>query len=829
GELRLNAKSTDFADRPILKRQLGDDPAADKYPNAQDRPVGLPFDNGDRRFVLAGIAARDGVIVCSMIRQNELLLVDARSGEVTRKVAVDNPRGVAFDSQGRLLVLSGTKLLRFASLDAAAENIALGPLEDPRHVALDAAGNFYVSDRGRSHQVKVFSPDGKSLRVIGKAGEPTTGEYDPLHMNNPNGLSIDSQGRVWVAESDYHPKRISLWTAEGELLRAFYGPGEYGGGGVLDSQDKTRFFYKGLEFRLDWQQGTDRLVRIYYRPGDLLQADFGPYSPDTPLYPPARPGERYFTSCYTHFPTNGDQAAFLWRDDGTRVRLVAGLGSVHGWPVLKSEPFRALWPEGMNPLGDRNQISAVFSWTDGNGDGLPQPGEVKIARGTCSGVATMPDLSFVCARLNDKTVAFAPTGYNEHGAPQYQVEAPQVLAEGAQGAVSSGGEQALTEPEGWTIHTNAPAPYSAFGLGGTFRGEPRWSYPSAWPGLHASHESAVPDRPGMLIGTTRLLGGWIRPRGGAGPLFAINGNMGNMYLMSADGLFVATLFHDIRLRPNWAVPNAVRGMDVSNVSLHDENFWPSITQTADGSVFVVDGARVSLVRVDGLESIRRIPATTLEVTTQDLDRARDWFATTEAERHAKQGSGVIAVPLVATARQVDGKLDDWPATTDWASIDRRGTKANFDSHSRPYEVSAAVALSNTHLFAAWRTTERDLLANSGETPLGLFKHGGCLDIMLATDPSAPAERVLPVAGDERLLITRVRGETRALVYRARVAGSKEPVGFSSPWRTINFDAVEDVSGEVKLAADDAGNFEISVPLSVLHWEPKVGTVYRADL
>ena len=60
---------------------------------------------------------------------------------------------------------------------------------------------------------------------------------------------------------------------------------------------------------------------------------------------------------------------------------------------------------------------------------------------------------------------------------------------------SSGGDQALTDASGWTVTTNAPAPFSAHGLGASFRGEPRWSYPSAWPGLHASHEAAVPDRP----------------------------------------------------------------------------------------------------------------------------------------------------------------------------------------------------------------------------------------------------------------------------------------------------------------------------------------------
>ncbi|HEY1784283.1 MAG TPA: hypothetical protein VGG30_01995, partial [Pirellulales bacterium] len=831
GELRLTAKSRDLGDVPIFKQQLGDDPRPKENTDPKLWAEKLPgFDAGDRRFVLAGIAARDGVVVCSLVRQNELLFVDARSKDVVRKVPVDNPRGVAFDSEGRLLVLSGTKLLRFASPDGLASEVIRGNLEDQRQVTLDAAGNFFVSDRGQSHQVKVFSPAGKLLRTIGKAGEPATGDYDPLHMNSPNGLGIDSQGCLWVAEADFHPKRVSLWTPEGELLRAFYGPGEYGGGGVLDSRDKNRFFYKGQEFRLDWKQGTDKLLRVFFRPSELFEAHGGPYSPDTPLYPPARSGERYFTSCYTHNATGADPVSFVWHDDGPVARLVAALGDARGWRVLKSEPFRASWPAGIDPLSqDYRNPSAEFVWTDGNGDGLPQPAEVKIVKGLCAGVTTMDDLSFVCGRFDGRAVEFTPTGYNEHGAPQYNLDAPRVRAEEAQGPVSSGGGQAMTEPEGWTIHTNAPKPYSAYGFGGTFRGQPRWSYPSVWPGLHASHEAAVPDRPGMMVGTTRLLGGWIRPPGDAGPLFGVNGNMGNMYLMSADGLFVATLFHDSRVRPNWAMPTAVRGMDVGGLSLHDENFFPSLTQTADGDVFVVDGARMSLVRVDGLDSIRRIPHATLEVTSGDLDRAREWFTLADARRRSQEGSDTLDVVVRGRPPQVDGKLDDWPPTVQWATIDRRGTAANFNSASRPYNAAAAVTISGDRLYAAWRTTEKDLLRNSGETPDALFKTGGCLDLMLGTDNAAKADRRQPAAGDLRLLVTLVKGKPRAMLYRARVPGAKQPVRFSSPWRTITFDSVEDVSDSVVLAAGGDGNFEISVPLARLAWEPRAGASYRADL
>jgi hypothetical protein len=101
--------------------------------------------------------------------------------------------------------------------------------------------------------------------------------------------------------------------------------------------------------------------------------------------------------------------------------------------------------------------------------------------------------------------------------------------------------------------------------------------------------------------------------------------------------------------------------------------------------------------------------------------------------------------------------------------------------------------------------------------------------MLATDPAAAPDRSAPAPGDQRLLITRVKGQTRALLYRARVPGTKEPVSFSSPWRSISLDAVEDVTSSVTLASDKNGNYEISIPLAALHWQPKPGETYRADL
>ena len=352
-----------------------------------------------------------------------------------------------------------------------------------------------------------------------------------------------------------------------------------------------------------------------------------------------------------------------------------------------------------------------------------------------------------------------------------------------------------------------------------------WSYPSLWPGLHASHEAPVPDRPGVVVGHTRLVGDIITPTNGE-PMFLLNGNHGPIYVFTVDGLFVGQIFQEMRVGRPWSMPLAPRGMLLNDITPSDENFWPFVTQTADG-IYLSAGRTNSIVKVEGLETVRRLPTADLTVTPDALDRARESMARAEAARQASQGRGVLVVPIREKAPTVDGKLDDW-ADAEWIDIDKRGTRAYFNSDKKPYDVTAAARVSGDRLFVAWRTGDKDLLQNSGETPNALFKTGGALDLMIAADPKANPKRTQPAAGDQRLLVTMVAGKPRAMLYQAVVPGTKEPVPFSSPWRTITLDRVTDVSDKIELAAAD-GNYELAVPLSLLGLEPRPGLELRGDV
>jgi streptogramin lyase len=71
----------------------------------------------------------------------------------------------------------------------------VGQLRSPAQVALDAAGNLWVADRGHDRVVS-FAPDGS---VLGAFGEPGTG---PGQLLAPTGIAVDCHGLVTVAEAN---------------------------------------------------------------------------------------------------------------------------------------------------------------------------------------------------------------------------------------------------------------------------------------------------------------------------------------------------------------------------------------------------------------------------------------------------------------------------------------------------------------------------------------------------------------------------------------------------------------------------------------------------
>jgi hypothetical protein len=788
----------------------------------------------DAGTVLGGIAVRNGVLVVAMRAKDALTFVDTRVAvgkETGREIAqahVKDPRGVAFDRQGRLLVLSGTELYRYDA-DMAAGTLAKrqvlvrAGLEDPQRISLDPDGNIYVSDWGESHQVKVFASDGRALRTIGKPGAPRVGPYDEQHMNCPLGVTITPDKHVWVAESFRAPKRVSIWNLDGTFVKAMYGPAKYGGGGCLDEQDPTRFYYAeqemALQYRLDWQSGTARLSDIYYLRGkDDLPQPPRYLGPQKPIYVQ---GRRYMTNSYSTWATYGAAVVSVWQMRNEIAEPVAVIGQAAMWPALENEAFKSKLPKDVNLTDPK----LLFAWSDRNGDRQVQVEELTFQK--CNGsvlyVTIQPDLSALVSTAT-QILRLPVQGFAETGAPLYDVTSAQMLADEPDAILGGNNTEALLGKDGSVVRVGGP-------LRGYRDGKLMWTYSNQWPSLHAGHEApSRPQYPGQLIATTRLMNWAFTPAGTDLELWALNADRGNSYLFSTDGLYVGELGRQASLAEPWP-QQAQRGQSLTNVNFYGENFWPTINQTTDGKVYMINGKQFcGIVRVDGLESLRRLPQTSVSVTPELLAQAQVYSLGQETARQQKQAAQVLQVAIRIEAPTVDGKIDDW-AKAQWVRLDE--------------DIEAAVCLAGDRLYAAWKTSDPDLLKNTGESgPSLLFKTGGALDLMLATAPAAKADRTQPAAGDVRLLVSKVQGQTLAVLYRPVVPGTPKPLLFSSPARTVTIARADTISYQVKVATairivttqtwqgpknDTYHDYELSVPLKTLRLSIQPGQEIRGDI
>jgi hypothetical protein len=852
GELRLHELVNDSRRKTSAPRNprlgTGEDPSvlnpSWKFPNPSLDGVG-------------GLAAHNGLVIVSLTKLNQLLLVDAAQPRALGTLPIPDPHGLLADGGGSLLVISQKKVLKIALPESVSSAADLGKpqvlidagLEDPQGITMDSRKNLYISDWGTSNQVKVFSPQGKFLSAIGTAGVPASGPYDAKLMHHPKGVAIDSRNQLWVAEEDFQPKRVSVWSLSGQLLRAFYGPVTYGGGGNLDPRDKTLFYLDGMTFRLDWTTGESRLTAIHYRAKDgdpqlvpefhnpdaekaSFQEKGGRYkgagaseSPDLPIYVGSN---KYFTNAYNSNPYTGTPVVGLWIDKAGVAVPVAVFGAADSWQLLQDTGFRSRVASPA-AAGKANLAGYTFAWSDLNGNGIAEPNEVTLAPGTVHSVTVSANLELV----TDTATSYKPVGFSKNGAPLYDLNKSAVLCPQTQKPTSTGGQQVLPSASDWTVLTTGPKPFASESVAGAERGVAKWSYPSLWPGLHASHNSPTPAFPGELIGTTRLLGPSFQLRNpGNVELWAINGNKGNIYLFTTDGLFVATLFKDSREpSSSWTQRSkAIRGMSVSGLTTGEENFWPSITETERGEVYVVTNFP-AIVRVDGLDTIRRIAPSTIRVSPEMPAQART-LGSTELTRQApnQAGPAMLVVPVSAQPLALDGDLSKWDPKQ-FVVIDDQANNAGQGGSAKP--PAAALRVAGDRLYAAFRTGDPHALDNSGSSLQNLFKTGGALDLMLATDPNSDPRRKSAAAGDIRLLVSMVRGQPKAMLYRpVASSGPKNSTLFESPLRTLKFDDVEDVSQYLRLAKDaaaSAGDFEFSIPLAVLGLKAVPGTTVRGDL
>jgi sugar lactone lactonase YvrE len=172
------------------------------------------------------------------------------------------PHGIHVDRDGNIWVTDGQDNLPRRARGAAAD----APLPPPPAKVV-------------GHQIYKFSPDGKLLLTLGKAGGNQPGqEPDPASFYQPNDVITNAAGEIFVCEGHSSNQgaiaRISKFDKNGKFIKE-WGKWGRGGAGEFDQPHALAFDSKGRLFIAD--RGNNR-IQIYDQDGRFLEMGLEQFS-----------------------------------------------------------------------------------------------------------------------------------------------------------------------------------------------------------------------------------------------------------------------------------------------------------------------------------------------------------------------------------------------------------------------------------------------------------------------------------------------------------------------------------------------------------------------
>ena len=761
-----------------------------------------------------GLAVANQRVYVAMHDDNQVLVFDANSGNQVDQIPVPAPAGLFAEPNHSILAVSEQHVVRINPANKQLQSVVSSGLVAPRCVTEDSKGRIYVSDWGNSFQVKVFAANGTAQRSIGEAGgRPWVGAWDHNGMLMPTGIAVSGDGKLWVAEDDSSPSRISVWNPDtGAFVKEYLGPTAYGGpGSIINPKDPTDANGMGTRFKISIPGKSWTPRAIIERRMDINQ----PFAINGAV--PATPGQRVLYHDGQEYQT---VVAFdgltIHKRKGDLLEPVAAIGSLR-IPDNGDGTGRTLWDSdlgrrlvtGFYPPFFAGKAGSNYTWTDTNGDGLVQPDEMQWLRvlsgNDTYGPGTQPtafdywgmaigddwsiyfsgiykNQSFIY-RLDVKswTAAGAPI-YDIHDAKPIVVRARAVEPMGLFAA--SGGRvvaaysyEAPTSPNAvkcfdrdgkslWAIRMPKPAP------AGPGQG------PQDILVQNVITEFHVP-------GIGNVFGSWLW-----------HGNY-HPYLFTDDGLYVSSLLDETRIGPS-----AMFGESY-------ENYY----QDPQGVPYIIHGGTdaYNVLRIEGLTQGGRFQQP-FNYSQQDFDKASAFRLIPAPKAVPKP---IVNVAWAVQPPKIDGNLSDWNM--------RAGA-----SLQGPKDRSAQVAITRdaTNLYLAFQVTKDRPFSNKGSNWQTLFLSGDCVDLMLST--GAAGAHSDPTAGDIRLLFSMYQGKPVAVLYRPVVTGTAQPIQLMA----ARIDTIQQLSS-ARVAIVPSGNsyvVEASVPLADLGVDPGAsGTALKGDV
>jgi sugar lactone lactonase YvrE len=743
-----------------------------------------------KSYNLGGLAVAGGKIYVGSRNKNAVLVFDATSGKKLDPIPLKGVRHLAAKADalyaaaddGVYRVKDGKRMIAAGKMKLT--GLAIGP-----------KGDLWVSDQ-TSHQVHRFSLAGKRVDTLGTPGGPYKGAYDPNRMVNPAGLTFGPEGKLWVTEKRWNPKRVLAWNLKSKkVVYEKFGIPHYGGDGSgFDPENPRRWIGLGCFWDVDIDKGTAKPTHIMA----MDEAHFKYYHPQ---------GYTFFREAGRTFLYTRGKISLICEvfKDGTIREIAAATGTHHfaygcDWkpPQAYIDAFYAKWPDKRKEEkpgrgGDGKPWAgrvAGMLWVDRNADGKMQKKEISFTEervGFAGGAwgSRQDSLTFrfgVTVDKQVKMVEIKPEGFLANGVPDYPTLGEAMKTATTDIGLTSGykrrGVATARDRFGRFVFNSDPE-MNAYDA----KGKHLWSYPNRWSNVHGSHKAPLPET-GVMQGTMGFLG--MAPFDDQTDVFFINGNHGRCYLMTSDGLYLDETFTDVRVS---YLKNEYR--------LGGEIFGGTFDRAKDGNYYVQIGhGPYRIYQLHGLDKAKRIHGS-LAVSKQQVAAAE--------RKKLRQ----VARKQVAKTFSIPGRLK-------W-------------DQSGKFKAQLVAKVEGDHLHLTYQVEDPSPWVNNGRDWTTLFATGDTVDMQIGVNAKSDAKRRKPVEGDQRLLIGSFEGKPIAVLYQHRKPGGKNPIKFTSPWRGEKVDHVERISdAKIEVKKTNRGYVvDAKIPLKSIGLNPSVNAL-RAD-
>ena len=701
-----------------------------------------------------------------------LVAVNFLNGKKTQQWSSSDFNMQAFDfaTDGTLISVANGRINR-SMLDRTTGSIRHEPLND---MAFDSKGRFsldvshdriLLGDRQRK-KLLLFDRKGTLIKEIGEGHGRKPGPWNPYVIHKASAVALSGNGDLWLAEASFAPKRIGRFDQNGNHIRDYLGNPMYGGGGRLDP-DLKRFFYRGMEFELDWNNGTSRLKNhndVVYAP-KTLDPGASSFSFTTMGRPHFVDGRRYLVS----------GLRVVRKPDDSPVWIPAmKAGYAHESPfLLKKDVWNRQW-------GKQNLSGQFYVWCDLNGDGDFQVEEVEMLPvsalpSNISADAVGPGLSFW-----GKNIRWKPRSFTSAGVPVYKLED-------------------ITPFDIDTLHPHYP---KGFTVSGPTSAKPsfggfRWVTSSGR--LITEAQPFVVKEDGTLLGGAapevsdfipsfageKVETAWSWTGGGVtdspvGDIAIINSYKGAWHIWAADyGVMVGRIFTGEEGTLNGREP--IRGMDTTRNYFGWEGWFGEFMQADNGKFYAQGGKSFhSIHEVRGLNDFR-IQTFDHTVDSNDMANTQRFREISKGRETANRGRSMYSPPMNRLSRTftLDGDLDDWGDRGAFAFLDETEKTTRF--RTARTDKGLVIALDG-----------RGKIAGEVKNWKNAYREGFAIEVQLRDDGKNQGGRE-PRVGDKRIVITRHKSEWVGVLYQPR-----HPKGPQPSAMTLKSSSLELLLDEVRL-------------------------------